>query len=197
MSTGKPDDTTRGLLVAGLIILAGLLLVGAFVIAIQSARPMARLPPTPRAAPAQVPSAGPSVPAFSLERLQGGRVTLAELRGRVVVIDFWATWCPPCRAEMPWLVKMAQRLESKGVSFVAISEDDPPAQTPDVIAFTKEVPGLEKFAVLGDPAIESEYGVTSLPTLFIVDRQGRLVKQLVGAADETTVNDLVEKLAAQ
>jgi thiol-disulfide isomerase/thioredoxin len=197
MSKGKPDDTTRGLLVAGLIILAGLLLVGAFVIAIQSARPMARLPPTPRAAPVQVPSAGPSVPAFSLERLQGGRVTLAELRGRVVVIDFWATWCPPCRAEMPWLVKMAQRLESKGVSFVAISEDDPPAQTPEVIAFSKEVPGLEKFAVLGDPAIESEYGVTSLPTLFIVDRQGRLVKQLVGAADETTVNDLVEKLAAQ
>lgn len=196
MSTRKADDTTRGLLVAGLIIVAGLLLVGAFVTAIQSSQPVSRSRPVTPPPQTQLPSAGPAVPPFSLERLQGGRLTLAELRGRVVVIDFWATWCPPCRAEMPWLVKMGQRLESQGVTFVAISEDDPPGQIPEVTAFSKEVPGLEKFAVLGDPDIEAQYGVTSLPTLFIVDRQGRLVKQLVGAANEATVNDLVETLAA-
>jgi thiol-disulfide isomerase/thioredoxin len=195
MSARKADDTTRGLLVAGLIIVAGLLLVGAFVTAIQSSQPVSRSGAV-TAPPMPLPSAGPAVPPFSLERLQGGRLTLAELRGRVVVIDFWATWCPPCRAEMPWLVKMGQRLESKGVTFVAISEDDPPGQIPEVTAFSKEVPGLEKFAVLGDPDLEARYGVTSLPTLFIVDRQGRLVKRLVGAANEKTVNDLVETLAA-
>jgi thiol-disulfide isomerase/thioredoxin len=137
------------------------------------------------------------VPPFSLERLQGGRLTLAELRGRVVVIDFWATWCPPCRAEMPWLVEMAKKLESRGVAFVAISEDDPPGQVPLVTEFAQQVKGLERFAVLGDPDIESQFGVESLPTLFIVDRQGRLVTRLVGAGDESAVVALIEKLAAQ
>jgi thiol-disulfide isomerase/thioredoxin len=89
------------------------------------------------------------------------------------------------------------RLEPRGVTFVAISEDDPPGQVPLVTAFAREVPGLERYAVLGDPAIEEEFGVSSLPTLFIVDRQGRLVARLVGSADEARVVELVERLAAE
>ncbi len=143
------------------------------------------------------PSAFPLAPAFDLERLQGGRVSLAGLKGRIVVIDFWATWCPPCRAEMPWLVKAAARLESRGVTFVAISEDDPPGQTPLVTEFAREVPGLERFAVLGDQDVEARYGVTSLPTLFIVDRQGRLLNTFVGAADEAELVGLLERLTTQ
>lgn len=180
----KEDETTRGLLIAGLIALAGTLLYFAHVTA---------FPPV-RAAATPVVQQGPSVPPFDLERLQGGRVTLASLKGQVVIIDFWATWCPPCRAEMPWLVKLAQRLEGRGVAFVAISEDDPPGQVPLVTAFSREVPGLEKYAVLGNPEIEAEYGVTSLPTLFILDRQGRLVQRLRGAAEEAEVVALVESL---
>jgi thiol-disulfide isomerase/thioredoxin len=179
----KEAETTRGLLIALLLAVAGTLSYFAYL----------GWKPTP----APVTTNRPAVPAFDLERLQGGRVTLEALRGRVVVIDFWATWCPPCRAEMPWLVAMAQRLEGQGVTFVAISEDDPPGQVPLVTEFSREVPGLERFAVLGDPQIEARYGVESLPTLFIVDRQGRLVKQLVGAADEATVNALVERTLAE
>ncbi|MBM4783641.1 MAG: TlpA family protein disulfide reductase [Archangiaceae bacterium] len=138
---------------------------------------------------------GPMVPGFDLPRLQGGSVKLSDLRGKIVVIDFWATWCPPCRAEMPWLVAMAKKYESRGVVFVAISEDDPPGQVPLVTEFSREVPGLERFAVLGDPEIESQYGVTSLPTLFIVDREGRLVQRLQGAAEESKVVALIDRLA--
>lgn len=154
--------------------------------------------PEPEREPtAQMPRPGELVPDFTLPRLGGGTVTLSQLRGKVVVIDFWATWCPPCRAEMPWLVPMAMRLEPKGVVFIAISEDDPPGQVPLVNQFAAQVPGLERFAVLGDPQIEARYGVDSLPSLFIVDRQGRLVTSAVGAASEQQVVSFIEKLAAQ
>ncbi|MCC6334378.1 MAG: TlpA family protein disulfide reductase [Myxococcales bacterium] len=147
--------------------------------------------------PASSAPARPAAPDFTLPRLAGGTVRLADLRGKVVVIDFWATWCPPCRAELPWLVRMAQRLELKGVVLVAISEDDPPGQVPLVTEFARQVPGLERFAVLGDPELEARYGVTSLPTLFIVDREGRLVTSFVGAADEARVSAFVEGLARE
>ena len=174
--TKREDETWRGMAVAALICLAITFVVFAYRFT-------------------QVPAAyAPSVPAFSLERLRGGRVTLAELRGKVVVLDFWATWCPPCRAEMPWLVKLGTRFESQGVVFIAISEDDPPGQVPLVNEFAREVPGLERFAVLGDPELESAYGVTSLPTLFVLDRQGQLVQKFVGAADEAELVALVERL---
>ncbi len=182
----QQDDTTRGVIIVGLGALTVALLAGALYTA---------FPPAPAPSARPPPPSAPVAPPFSLERLGGGRVTLAELRGQVVVIDFWATWCPPCRAEMPWLVAMGQRLGPKGVVFLAISEDDPPGQVPLVTAFAREVPGLERFAVLGDPDVERRYGVTSLPTLFVVDRQGRIAQRFVGQADEATVVQAVERVA--
>lgn len=184
MASHDDSQAVRGFLVAGFSLLALSLLVGAYFVAFPQA-----------AGPA--PAQDASVPGFSLERLQGGTVTLAALRGKVVVIDFWATWCSPCRAEMPWLVKLGKDFESRGVAFVAISEDDPPGQVPLVTEFAREVPGLLRFVVLGNPEVESAWGVTSLPTLFVVDRKGQLVQQLVGSADEATVVALIERLAAQ
>lgn len=181
MST-QEDDQVRGFLVAGFSLLAVALLVGAYLLAFHPVK-------------APIAPEGPMAPPFSLERLQGGTVSLAELRGKIVVIDFWATWCPPCREEMPWLVKMAKDYEGRGVVFVAISEDDPPGQIPLVTEFSREVPGLERFAVLGNPEIERQYGVTSLPTLFVVGREGQVLRRFVGSADESTVVELVESLA--
>lgn len=200
------NEDSRRYVVAGVGGLAvAVLLTTAYTLMTQPAAATAPMPapatamtqePT-RPVLAGMPRPGELVPDFTLPRLGGGTVTLSQLRGKVVVIDFWATWCPPCRAEMPWLVPMAMRLESRGVVFVAISEDDPPGQVPLVNEFAAQVPGLERFAVLGDPQIEARYGVDSLPSLFIVDRQGRLVTSAVGAADEDKVVKFIEKLAAQ
>lgn len=190
------SDAHRKLLGATLGALAAVFFGGAIYTAIPRAAAPVRAPaPTPR--PAPVPAELPLAPLFTLERLDGSRVSLAELRGKVVVIDFWATWCPPCRAEMPWLVELGKRLAPRGVVFVAIDEDDPPGQVPLVKEFAGVVPGLERFAVLGDPEIESRYGVRSLPTLFIVDRQGRIAQRFVGQADEETVVAAVEQVAAR
>ena len=152
---------------------------------------------SPQPPPAPRPPAGPLAPPFSLERLQGGRVSLAELRGKVVVIDFWATWCPPCRAELPWLLAMIKRYEARGITLVAIDEDDPPGQVPLVTEFASELPDLARFVALGDPDIEHAYGVLSLPTLIIVDREGRVIDRFVGTADEAELERLFERLATK
>ena len=135
----------------------------------------------------------PATPDFTLRTMQGGTVQLSSLRGHVVLVDFWATWCGPCREELPTLVHLAQRLEPQGVRFIAISEDDPPAQEPDVIAFAKQVPGLDRYAVYGNPDVESLFGVDSLPTLFVLDREGRLVTRLVGGRSEAELSAAVDQ----
>lgn len=190
------SDATRRLLIVALSVLSVALFAGALYAASPRApAPVPARPPPPAALPPAARQERPLAPDFTLERLDGSRVTLSALRGKVVVIDFWATWCPPCRAEMPWLVDMAKRLESRGVVFVAIDEDDPPGQVPLVRQFAQEVPGLERFAVLGNPDIETQYGVRSLPTLFVVDREGRIAERFVGQAEEETVLQAVVGVA--
>lgn len=184
------DDDSKRLLGAGLGGLAVALALAGLYTYVQQPRPSVSVTQTAEPAP-------PLAPDFELPRLTGGSVRLSSLKGRVVVIDFWATWCPPCRAEMPWLVQMAKRLDERGVSFIAISEDDPPGQVPLVQEFATQVPGLERFAALGDPDIEARFGVDSLPTLFVVDRGGHLVHQQVGAAQEAAFVAFIERLAAQ
>lgn len=188
------SEATRKLLIAGLSVLSVAFFAGALYTAARPAGP-ATAATRPAAPAASRPAEGPLAPDFTLERLDGSRVTLSALRGKVVVIDFWATWCSPCRAEMPWLVELAKRLEPRGVVFVAIDEDDPPGQVPLVRQFAQEVPGLERYAVLGNPDIEAQYGVRSLPTLFVVDREGRIVERFVGQAEEATVLQAVVAVA--
>lgn len=191
----QEDDSTRRYLAAGLGGLAvALALSAAYTLSTWPARGAAS---RQSSGPSSELPRGGALPSFELPRLGGGTVRLADLKGRVVVVDFWATWCPPCRREMPWLVAMATRLEAKGVAFVAISEDDPPGQVPLVTQFAQLVPGLERYAALGDPEVEARFGVTALPTLFITDRAGRLVARLTGAAEEAEVVQLVERLVGE
>jgi peroxiredoxin len=120
-------------------------------------------------------------PAFVLPGLGGTPVHLSDHRGRVVLLNFWATWCPPCRAEMPSMEKLYQAYRDRGLVILAISGDR--AGTQVVESFVEEL-GLT-FLIVLDPADEvfAQYGVRGLPTSYLLDRRGRIVSAEAGARD--------------
>ncbi len=121
---------------------------------------------------------GSTAPGFSLSELTGERVSLAGLRGRVVLLNFWATWCKPCEEEMPAMQRLHQRFESEGLTLVAISMDE----GADVVRSFRERLGLT-FPILMDPEREvaALYQAFRFPESLLVDRRGVVVERYVGA----------------
>ena len=118
------------------------------------------------------------VPPFLVNDLFGGIISTAQLRGKVVIVNFWATWCPPCREEIPELEALQNRYKDRLV-IVGISMDDQ-ASPAEVRAFAEKA-GMNYPVVMGSQTIAAEYGgVPALPTSFIVDTQGRVVQKHVG-----------------
>lgn len=128
---------------------------------------------------------GSSAPSYAAVSLAGDTVRLEDLRGRVVVLNVWATWCAPCIREMPALQRLHERLEDRGLSIVAVSVDAAgPGAGDDVVrAFVDEY-GLT-FTVLRDASgrIEDAFRVAGLPTTFVIDRDGRIRSKVLGARD--------------
>jgi peroxiredoxin len=118
-------------------------------------------------------------PDFELPRSDGGRASLAALRGRVVLLHFWATWCPPCRRELPALQALERRLAPEGLAVLTVSVDAVPAER--LVRFAAGR-GLA-LPILLDPheALARRYGVGAYPTSLVIDRRGRLLHRAAGA----------------
>jgi thiol-disulfide isomerase/thioredoxin len=122
-------------------------------------------------------------PDFTAARLDGIPVRLSALRGKVVFLNFWATWCPPCREEIPSMEALYQRFRGKGLEFLAVDIQE---DKDEVAAFMKEH-GLN-FPVALDSTgrISNEYGIRGIPTTFIIDREGNVIASVVGGRDWNT-----------
>ena len=119
-----------------------------------------------------------AAPNFTLEDLSGKRVSLKQFRGRVVLLNFWATWCIPCREEMPAMEKLHRELKDDGLEIVAVNFKESNQQ---VRKFLDEL-GLTFTALLDkDGEVSEEYGVWSLPLSYFIDRRGEFVGKAIGS----------------
>jgi peroxiredoxin len=151
------------------VVIAGLLLLARFRQAL------------PGAAPARntvASSPGHSAPDFDLTDLQGHEVKLSDLRGKAVVINFWASWCAPCKQEIPWFVEMQKRYGSQGLQIVGISMDD--GDPKEVVKFAAEN-AINYPVLFGQEKVADEYGgIEYLPTTFYIDRNGVVLDRVFG-----------------
>jgi cytochrome c biogenesis protein CcmG/thiol:disulfide interchange protein DsbE len=124
-----------------------------------------------RIGPAQAVEAGQAAPEFQLKDLRGQPVSLAGLKGKVVVIDFWASWCGPCRESMPFLEKLSKSYRGKGLVVLGVNIDN---ELKAAQKFLSEVP--VSFPVVNDAEkkVAKAYAPPTMPSSYLVDRQGRV-----------------------
>jgi thiol-disulfide isomerase/thioredoxin len=120
---------------------------------------------------------------FSLPLLNGNIVRLSSLRGKVVFLNFWATWCPPCRAEMPSMESLYQRFKGKGLEFIAV---DLMEDRSDVEGFINANKLTFPVAIDTDGRASENYSTGYIPTTFIIDKDGNIIAATVGGRDWNT-----------
>jgi thiol-disulfide isomerase/thioredoxin len=122
---------------------------------------------------------GSQLPEFAVTDLQGREVSSADLRGKVVLIDFWATWCQPCKQEMPGYQKLLDRYGSRGFVVVGFKFDTM-TDREDPVHFAKKIGVRYPLAVASEDLKQRFGGIEGLPTTMLYDRQGRLRKEVIG-----------------
>lgn len=121
---------------------------------------------------------GAEAPAWTLNDVDGNPVSSVDFKGKVVVVDFWATWCPPCREEIPGYIEMQKKYGARGLVIVGISLD---AKGPAVVKAFMEKYGINYTVVMGDGKVDGDFGgVEAIPTTFVIGRDGRIAFSKVG-----------------
>ena len=133
-----------------------------------------------------------AAPAFALKDVNGATVTLADFKGQVVLINFWATWCGPCKVEIPWFIEFQQKYKDRDFSVLGISMDEDGWKSVKPYLVEHK---LNYRVVIGGETLTDLYGgIDSLPTSFIVDRTGRLAATHIGLADKSEYQNEIIKL---
>ena len=130
-------------------------------------------------------------PDFTLESLDGKNLRLSDLRGKAVLLNFWATWCGPCKIETPWLVELQNQYGSQGLQVVGIAMDDSGKE--DIAKFAKDM-GMNYPVLLGQEAVGDAYGgVPALPETFFIGRDGKIVDKIIGLKGKGEIEDSIKK----
>ena len=136
-----------------------------------------------------------AAPKVTFDMLDGGALPLEGLKGQVVLVNFWATWCPPCRAEMPGFEKVYQARHGDGFTVVGVSIDE--ASRGQVASFLRDH-GITYPVAMATPEVVATFGgVSSFPTSFLIDRQGRVRYTVTGIFAEVTLRAAIDRLLAE
>jgi thiol-disulfide isomerase/thioredoxin len=135
-----------------------------------------------------------------LKDLDGKEVSLSQMKGKVVLVNFWATWCEPCRVEIPWLIEMQQKYGAKGFTVLGIAMDDEGRSVvaPFVQKERFEVAGGDKAQmnypiVIGNDAAADKFGgLFGYPTSVLIDKDGKQIKRITGIISEDEISKLIE-----
>jgi thiol-disulfide isomerase/thioredoxin len=134
---------------------------------------------------------GAVAPDFDLTSLDGSNVKLSSLRGKAVLLNFWATYCGPCKVEMPWFVELQKEYGPQGFQIVGVAMDD--ASTDDIAKFAKDM-GVNYPILLGKEAVGLSYGgVNVLPTTFFLDRSGKVIAREFGLQSRSVFVDHIKE----
>ena len=171
------------------LILAGLFIAAAAAVL---ALTVARKPVTSPNEATMTPASSTPSPAWELKGVDGKPVKSSDFAGKVVILDFWATWCGPCRMEIPGFIELQKQYADKGLVVVGVSLDQDGVS---VVKSFMDKTGINYPVVLGDETIVNAFGgVEGIPTTFIIDRQGRIVRKHVGYAAKTEFESEIKPL---
>lgn len=142
------------------------------------------------------PQKGSVAPDFALKNLADGKeVRLSSLRGKAVLVNFWATWCEPCKIEMPSLVDLQKKYGPQGLQIVGVAMDD--ADDKEISTFAHKM-GVNYLVLRGTEKVGDLYGgVDRLPITYYLDRSGKVVDETLGMAGESTLEDAIKRALAQ
>lgn len=134
---------------------------------------------------------GAIAPDFTLTTLDGKKVKLSDYRGKAVLLNFWATWCGPCRVEIPWFMDLEKQYGPQGLVILGVAMDDDGKST--VTKFAQDMK-IDYTVLLGNDNVADEYGgVDGLPTTFYVDRDGKIVKVVAGLVSHKEIEDGIKE----
>ena len=130
-------------------------------------------------------------PDFSLESLDGATTRLSDFRGKAVLLNFWATWCGPCKIEMPWFVDLQKKYAAQGLQIVGVAMDD--ASKQDIAKFAKDM-GVNYPILIGKESVGDQYGgVPALPETFLIGRDGKIVDKIIGLKGKGEIEESIKK----
>src|ERR1700676_2944517 len=141
-------------------------------------------------APPPITKSGPA-PDFTLQSLDGNSMRLSDFRGKAVLLNFWATWCGPCKIEMPWFIELQKQYQAQGLQIVGVAMDD--SSKEDIAKFAQEM-GVNYPVLIGKEAVGDAYGgVPALPESFFIGRDGKIVDKIIGLKGKSEIEDSIKK----
>lgn len=138
---------------------------------------------------------GQPAPDFSLVALDGKTLKLSDFRGKAVLLNFWATWCEPCKLEMPWFVDLQKKYASQGLQVLGVAMDD--ASPSDIASFAQKL-GVNYPVVIGKEEVGAQYGgIDYLPSTFYISRDGKILDHVFGLASKSEIEANIQKALSQ